>query len=340
MFKLFYTLILSMFFVCSANANNGDTQSNAFGMKSIFSFLNFSPNQQESKEKKEQALKTTQELADSGDVNAQLFIAYSYLYGQNDFAVDYQKAFDYYSLAAAQDSPIALNNLGSLYYSGIGVERNSAKAAALFTRAATLGNTEAAVNLGFILISGNGAEKNSEKAMMYFEQAANNNNPTAQFMLGYAYYTGKLRPQNYTLAAELIKKAADAGFDEAQYVMAMMYIKGEGYPQNYGFAINNLKKSVEQGRVEAMMTLADILAKGSKYKKDNYRAHVLFNLSAVKNVAGAAQRRVAVERQMKLEEVLQAQTEANNYQPRLTELSTYIRNTFGANLRSYIDDAI
>ena len=352
MIQILYLLILSMclsfpvyandeklsflFEDASSEAEKKEEDDNKEG--GIFSFLNFSSKQKENEQvKKEKGLETTRNLADAGDVKAQLFMGYSYLYGQNNLPVDYQKAFDYYVKAAIQNNPIALNNLGSLYYSGIGVSRDSNKARVLFTKAASLGNAEAAVNLGFILISGNGASKNPALAIDYFEQASSGNNPAAQFMLGYAYYTGKLRPQDYKKAAPLIKKSADAGFDEAQYILAKMYINGHGFPQNYGLAVNNLQKAVAQGRVDAMMLLGDILADGKKYAKDEYYAHILFNLAAVKNVPGAAERRTFLESKLKIDVVLQAQETANKYTPNLSELSSYVRNTFGDEIRNYID---
>lgn len=310
----------------------------------IFSFLNFKrPKKEEAKltvadEKRLTPLEQTIKLADSGDVNAQLLLGYSYLYGENGAEVNYDKSFEYYAKAAMQNDSVGLNNLGSLYYSGIGVSRSSAKAAILFEKAANLGNAEAAVNLGFILISGNGAEKNPSLAMDYFEKAAEAKNPTAEFMLGYAYYTGKLRPQNYAKAAPLIRDAATAGFDEAQYILALIYMNGLGYPQNYGNAVKNLKLAVSQGSVEAMMSLGNILALGEQYTKDVYTAHVMFNLAAVRGAFGAADRRSILEEKMKIDEILQAQGEAERYNPKPSELSQYIRQTFGTNVRYYIDE--
>lgn len=312
---------------------------------SIFSFLNFKkPKKEEPKltvadEKRLSPLEQTTKLAEAGDVNAQLLLGYSYLYGANGAEVNYDKSFEYYAKAAIQNDSVGLNNLGSLYYSGIGIERNPAKAAVLFEKAAGLGNAEAAVNLGFILISGNGAEKNPSLAMDYFEKAAEAKNPTAEFMLGYAYYTGKLRPQDYGKAAPLIRDAANAGFDEAQYILSVIYINGLGFPQNYGNAVKNLKQAVSQGNVEAMMALGNILALGEQYTKDVYTAHIMFNLAAVRGAQGASERRSVLETKMKIDEILQAQSEAERYQPVPSELTNYIGQTFGANVRSYIDES-
>lgn len=332
-------------FAGTSEAEKTDTASADEKESSIFSFLNFKkPKKEAAKlnvadEKRLSPLEQTIKLADKGDVNAQLLLGYSYLYGENGAKVDYDKSFEYYAKAAMQNDSIGLNNLGSLYYSGIGIGRNTAKAAILFEKAANLGNPEAAVNLGFILISGNGVKKNPALAMDYFEKAAKEKNPTAEFMLGYAYYTGKLRPQNFHTAAPLIRDAATAGFDEAQYVVAQMYVNGQGFPQNYGNAVKNLKLAVSQGSVEAMTALGNILARGEKYTKDVYVAHVMFNLAAVRGATGAAERRNLLEEKMKIDEILQAQSEAERYSPKPSELSNYIRQTFGDNVRFYIDDA-
>lgn len=311
----------------------------------IFSFLNFgrmkkdAPKITVADEKRLSPFEQSVKLADGGDVNAQLLVAYSYLYGQNGAAVNYDKAFEYYAKAAMQNDSVGLNNLGSLYYSGVGVSRNTAKAAILFEKSASLGNAEAAVNLAFILISGNGVEKNPAEAMNLFEKASSSGNVSAQFMYGYAQYTGRLRAQNYAAAAPLIKKAADAGFDEAQYVVALMYINGLGFPQHYGNAVKYLRKAAEQGSVEAMMTLGDIYARGEKYKKDIYLAHIFFNLAAVRGAPTAAEKRSVLEEKMKIEEVLQAQTEAENFREKISEITSYIRQTFGTGIRAFVDEA-
>ena len=308
--------------------------------KSIFSFLNFKKDILSSaSEQKLTLLEENIKQAEAGNVNAQLMLGYAYLYGTDGAQIDYDKSFTYYAQAAMQNDPVGLNNLGSLYYSGIGIGRDTSKAAVLFEKAAKLGNPEGAVNLGFILISGNGAPQNRELAMEYFDQAAQAGNPTAKFMLGYAFYTGKLRPQDYNQAAHLIRDAASAGIDVAQYVISQMYMKGLGTPQNYGNAVKNLKLAVAQGSVEAMVVLGGILAKGEVYAKDAYTAHVMFNLASVRGATGAAAMRAELESKMKIDEVLQAQAEAERFSPKPTEITKYINQPFGTNIRQYIDEA-
>lgn len=314
--------------------------------KGIFSFMDFSfAKKKESKkinarpdEKKESFVDRVTRQAEEGDVNAQLTLGYMYLYGDEGVDLNYKKAFNYYSMAAAQKDNVAINNLGSLYFSGIGVPKDYVKAATLFDQAAKLGNTEAAVNLAFIYLSGNNVGKNSRAAMDLFKDAAKKGNPTAKFMLGYSYYKGFIVPQDYSQAVKLIRDASDVHYADAEYVLAVMYLNGHGITKNYGQAVRFLKMAVGQGHVDAMTELGNILALGNAYPKDVYRAHVLFNIAAVRGAPRAAERRDALEKVMKIEELLQAQAEAEKYVEKPSELTAYIKQTFGRDVRTYIDE--
>lgn len=312
----------------------------------IFSFMNFSFMKKKPTVAVDDANKLPEEteferitrLANSGDVNAQLSLGYKYLYGEEDIKTDYKKAFEYYSMAAEQNDDVAINNVGSLYFSGIGTERNTNKAATMFQKASDLGNSEATLNLAFLYLTGNGVVKNSREAISMFTKAAKANNSTAKFMLGYAYYKGFVVPQDFIRAAELIKDASDAQYADAQYVLGIMYMNGQGMPQNYGNAVKLLKKSGMQGNLEAMMELGNILASGSKYPKDNYTAHVLFNLSSVRGAPDAAEKRNFIEQYLQIDEILQAQSEAEGFREKPSEITVYINQTFGKNIKSYIDE--
>ena len=150
---------------------------------SIFSFFNFGSKDKKAEDgttakQAEEAPKETKierltKEADAGNLNSQMALGYIYLYGEDDTKPNPDKAFHYYKLAAEQNDNIAVNNLASLYYSGIGVEQNFAMAAELFRKAVQLGNTEAAVNLAFLYLAGSGVNKDSKEAINYFVIAAN-----------------------------------------------------------------------------------------------------------------------------------------------------------------------
>lgn len=297
----------------------------------------------ETEEVQESILDKMTRMANEGDLGSQMDLAYMYLYGTNNVSQDFKKALTYYTMAAQQKDPIALNNLGSLYFSGIGTEkRDIRRALAYFNESANLGNDNAALNLAFIYLTG--GKKDSErnkKAIELFTQAHEKNN-IAKFMLGYAYYKGFVVPQDYEKAFKLIKAAAGphSQIDEAQLVLAEMYALGRGTVQNYQNALNTYRMAVAQSNMDAIMTLAKIYADGVICPKNLGLAHSLYNIASSKNIPNAAQRRDALTTEMKLEELAQAQETAQSYQSSPSELTLYIRQTYGSNIRQYIDSNI
>jgi hypothetical protein len=58
-------------------------------------------------------------------------------------------------------------------------------------------------------------------------------------------------------------------------------------------------------------------------------------LAAVRGVASAAQKRNDIEVLMKIDNVLLAQQTAGKYKEELSEMTEYIRKTYGESIRSY-----
>ena len=291
--------------------------------------------------KKETYLERATRQAEEGKIEDQMNLAYMYLYGTNGVKEDYDLAFKYYSMAAEQNDPIAMNNLGSLYFSGIGTKVSHKKALALFERAAELGNDNAAVNLAFIYLTGSTKDmKRNQTAMKLFQQAAAKSNKIACFMLGYAYYRGFVLPQDYGKALKFIKIAADqdAQFDEAQLVLAEIYINGYGTVQNYHKAIASVKAAVAQGNPEALMILGKIYTEGVVSMPNRLKAHALYNIAASMGMPEAAAKRDAIGAKLKLQELTQAQEIAQQYKANPSELTTYVQQTFGLEVRHYIDN--
>lgn len=278
--------------------------------------------------------------ANEGNLEDQMNLAYMYLYGTNGVKQDYDEAFKYYEMAAKQKDPIALNNLGSLYFNGIGTERDVKKALTLFESASALGNDNASLNLGFIYLTG--GTKNPErntKAIELFQKAAQEGNKIAQFMVGYAYYKGFVLPQDYQKAFISIRAAAidDAKIDEAQMILSDMYAKGEGITQNYQKSITALRNAAGQGNMDAIVKLAEHYDIGDICPKTPVLAHSLYNIAAAQNIHGAAKKRDEIGQKLNNEMITAAQQNAANYQANPSELTSYIRQTYGNNLRYYID---
>lgn len=313
--------------------------------KGIFSFMDLSFLKKEGpkltaepNERKDSFVRRLTRQAEEGNVDAQLTLGYMYLYGESGVDKDYEKAFQYYNMAANQNDSIAINNVGSLYFSGIGTEKSLSKAAQMFEKASSLGNTEAAVNLSFIYLTKDSALNNPRAAIELLKTASEAGNPTAKFLLGYAYFKGFVVEQNYKKAIALIREAANAEYDDAEYMLGYMYLNGLGITKNYGNAVKYFNLAFNQGNVDAMMELGNILAAGTMYTQDVYHAHILFNIASVHGISSAVEKRDFLEKKLKIEEVLQAQAEAENFKEKPSELTLYIQQTFGKNIRHYIDE--
>ena len=291
--------------------------------------------------KQETFLEKSERQAKDGNLEDQMNLGYMYLYGTNGVEQNFEKAFTYYTMAAEQKDAVALNNLGSLYFSGIGTNKNIRKALEFFNEAVELGNDNAAVNLAFIYLSGGKKdEERNTRAIKLFNMAAEKGNNIAKFMLGYAYYKGFMLEPDYAKAYKLISAAAggDALFDEAQMVKAEMLIEGIGTVQNYKKGISSLRAAVSQGNLEAIVIAANIYSKGKYVKSNLLMSHALYNIAAAQSVPQAAEFRDEIAKKMPLEQLSQAQAEALKFKPTPSELTSYIRQTFGTNVRNYIDN--
>lgn len=282
------------------------------------------------------------EKAANGDVESQLNLGYAYLYGLNGVNVDYRQALIYYEMAAEQKSATAYNNLGSLYFSGVGTDVDYKKAIHFFDEAAKLGSHDAAVNLAIIYLGADNKNKTQEDfdKILRLLNEAEPDNDVAKYLLGYAHLKGFLVPQDNQKAFSLIKIVADNEYDEAQYLLAKLYLNGVGTPKNYKKTVEYLRKAGVQGYMLALMELGDILSEGKIYPKDTHKAHILYNIASVMGAKDAAGKRDKLEEDLKIEDLLNIQAAAENYKPQPSKSTLFIRQTFGDSLKSYIDSNI
>lgn len=318
--------------------NSSDEENWFFGLKKTFNI--FSDSSSSSGEAQQtETLEDKKAKAQNGDIEAMLDLGYMYLYGTNGVETNYKQAFTYYKMAADKQNPVALNNLGSLYFNGIGTKRNYQMALKLFEEAANLGSDDAAINLAIIYLGTDAKFRNVDylkKAIDLLKQASEKND-TGKYLLGYAYYKGFIVERDYNRAFQLIKAAADAQYDEAQFILSDFYLEGRGTPKNYNRAIQYLRMSVAQGNSDAIMRLADILSTGKYYTADISNAYVLYNIASVMGIKRATERRDFLEKKLKIDELLNVQTEAEIYKEEPSELTQFIRQTFGNSLKVYID---
>lgn len=353
--KLFFSvcgLLFCSFFYCEANAadvsstvktaqKQEDVPSKKLSTakKEASSEVDASLESKDTAKEKKESLEDLEKRAAENNIDAMLDLGYIYLYGTNGAITDYSKALYYYQKAAESKNAVALNNLGSLYFNGIGTPVDYTKAIALFDEAAKQGSDDAAVNLAIIYLGAGNKSKDGDnlgKALVLLKQVQKDNS-IAAYLLGYAHLRGFLVKQDDKEAFRLIKEAADDKYDEAQLVLANFYINGRGTPKSYRRAVQYLNAAAMQGNSAAIMQLADILAEGKIYTRDIKKAHIFYNIASVMDMKGAAEKRDALEKSLKIEDLLTVQAEAENYKEEPSEKTSFIRKTYGKSLKAYID---
>ena len=322
------------------NGNNAKdtTSENSFWDKT-FSFIS---NETNSNPKNNISIEELKKRADSGDVDAQLEIGYKHLYGVDGVNIDYKQAFYYYEQATRTNNPVALNNLGSLYFNGIGTNVDYDNAIHYFKEAAKYGSSDAALNLVVIILSSDKAFKSKSDWQYVYNllKQAKDTNIYAKYLLGYSHYVGFLVNKDYKKAFSYIKEVADKQYDEAQLVLSSLYIEGKGTTRNYNNAVKYLKQSSSQGNKEAIIKLADIYADGSIFKQDIKQAHILYNVATVFGSDYAEKKRDELESVLKIDDLLSIQASAENFKFSPSQPTNFVKKTFGDSLKIYIDKNI
>jgi TPR repeat protein len=87
-------------------------------------------------------------------------------------------------------------------------------------------------NVGYMYQTGLGVEKNSRTAAEWYEKAAKSGNATAQFNLGYMLATGQIGRKDYAAAAKWYEAAAVQGQIYAMNNLGGLYADGKGLQKN------------------------------------------------------------------------------------------------------------
>ena len=247
------------------------------------------------------ALFNFEQRANQGDPVAQFCLGFMYNHSQvpvpkkllKNTAEEYKvNAEAWYTKAAEQGYPMALNNLGvmyvHLYEESKGKNSKALESARKwFQKAASKGYPPAQYNLcimseqedtafewnlkaakqgyppaqdhlGSLYYHGEEVDKDLEAAVKWFRAAAEQNYASAQTNLGMCYSNGKGVRKNQEEAFNWYKKAAEQNYARGQLELGRSYHLGEGVKVNLQQALNWYLKAAEQGNLEAQNNLAVI----------------------------------------------------------------------------------
>jgi uncharacterized protein len=223
-------------------------------------------------------LKYYQRAASGGHAAAQCQIGCWYLDGEmvaHGVEKRISKAAYWLQLAADQDQPDAIANLGLCYARDEQPmwEKNIAKAISCFRRAGEMGVPLAQCCLGVYYKNGDGVPKDSAKAFALYKLAAEQGNKEAEYNLSKCYYYGDGTERDRGAAAVLERRAALQGHPEAQFRVGYRYFKGDAVDMDRKTAFKWYSLSSEQGFGLAQYNLAlcFLMGEGTQYDEKQAR---------------------------------------------------------------------
>jgi TPR repeat protein len=168
---------------------------------------------------------------------------------------DYEKAHEWFRIAAQRGDPKAMWYLGSMYSLGNGVAQDNGRALGWYTGSAERGNSDAQFVLGQMYYQALGTPQNYAMAFQWWGKAAARGDAAAQSNLGMMYETGQGVPQNFGKALDLFTKSARAGNVYGEFDLGDMYENGRGVKQDYAAACEWYERAAAQGHKDAASRL-------------------------------------------------------------------------------------
>lgn len=215
------------------------------------------------------------EAATRQDARGQLGVGFLYLSGLGTNK-DYAKAAEFFKLAAAQDSAAANYYLGIMHGAGYGFKKDFATAGAYYQKSSDAGFLPGMAQLAELKLAGLGVPKDPNGAVLLAQKATVSNVPTANFVLGLAYLRGAGVAQDYHQAKSRLEQASQAGFYTADTFLGEMYFSGHGVRQDYPEAVRLFKKAALKGDAGAKANLGFMYLRGLGVSRDFDEARTLF----------------------------------------------------------------
>ena len=175
---------------------------------------------------------------------------------------DFERARQYFLMAADHDQASAQFGLGEIYYRGLGVEPNLELGADWYQKAADLGHTRAQIAIATIYLSGKGRDIDPERAAFYMGRAGEAGDASAAYSYGRMRLNGEGGPVDVDCAETYLRRAAKAGYVPAIRALAAFYSQGGLVPPDLREAANWYRVLAESGDVQAQFTMGRFTAEG------------------------------------------------------------------------------
>jgi TPR repeat protein len=203
--------------------------------------------------------------AAQGDARAEGMLAGLYASGMDGIPANPPEAFTWAQKAADAGDGTGELVLGSFYMQGPLVERDYARAYALFQQAAAKGIALAELRLGISLINGLGVEKNITEGMEWIRKAADQGDPWAEFQLGLFLEKGLGLPADPVEAVKWFRFSALQGNPRGENAYGYALATGSGIPQDlveaYKWYLLTLGGKDSKAKVDATVNMNSLLPK-------------------------------------------------------------------------------
>lgn len=225
-----------------------------------------------------QAAKSLEAQASSGSAECMLQLGVMYVTA-NGVEKDMSKGFHWIQKGAEMGHVEAQNCLGTMLRNGLGVEIQKEEAARWFEKAGEVGHAEAQFNLGEMLWDAE-LPQDLEAGVQLFQKAAQADLHAAQFKLGLALRRGLGVEMDVPRGMEYIEKAANQGLAEAQYFMGTCLFSGDGLRRDVTKSAAWFRKAAEQGDVMAQYSLGVMHELGEGVPQSDSQAQHWFRAAA------------------------------------------------------------
>jgi TPR repeat protein len=178
---------------------------------------------------------------------------------------------EWFEMALACNSPVALHHLGYMYVNGLSVEQDSDKGVAMLEQAKSAGYSEAAKTLAREYYDGVNIPWDYSLAVSNFEICGREGDAFCKARLAelVAYYADQ---PNYFRAFELAESAARSAEPRAQGILASLYLSGRGTTTDVDAARSWAEKAMSEEDPYALESLATIYLEGRGVPPDARKA--------------------------------------------------------------------
>eukprot|EP00743_Colponemidia_sp_Colp-15_P008622 GILK01009382.1.p1 GENE.GILK01009382.1~~GILK01009382.1.p1 ORF type:complete len:715 (+),score=107.63 GILK01009382.1:72-2216(+) len=206
------------------------------------------------------------QAAEMNHADALADLGYMYEHGAGGLRRDYLEASHLYLNGAEQGNARAQNNLGSLFYRGLGVPLDYTQAVQWFKRSADQGNANAMNNLGICYEAGHGVLKDDDMAKQLYSDSLSRGNLHAATNLGFLHmraggFSGN--QEEYEKAAALFRMGVGQGSVDAMYYMGLLFENGLGVDKDGKTSFSYYRRAADAGHVKACTRAGSMLYSGA-----------------------------------------------------------------------------